>query len=255
MDALAAAIPSIADESSIPSWPALPASRTAEPTTAAPTSEPTATAAASATATKSRSAPSACSPRSARNDARLSLQALSPETARTLETQHRSPQSKIILSILQPVADRSIHQESFVGVCRWRRSILLRRGSRQLIQLVFGILRRGPEAALWLLGTLPGELAWLSWTRGLQFKRPFDGLRRRADLELLMRGLEPKHLDFYRIGSRHETAEFVGARFVGRGDSPVIALGGSYCRPRHRLAAKLDGSRRCDARLCRSLRN
>ncbi len=243
MDALPAAIPSIANKSAVATRPAAPPARTAWTTDSATTASSPESATAPA---KPRSAPSARSCRSSWKNAGLSLHALSPKSAGSaLQTQHGCPQSKVILTGLQTIAQRSIHQESLVGVRRTLGGQVGRWSSRKLIQFVFGVLRRCAEATLLLLGTLP-ELSRLSLLPllGLQLQRPFGGLRRRPrpHLDLLASGLESKHLHFHRIGSGREIGELVGARFVGGSDYALVALGGGFGGSRQRLAAELDGS-------------
>lgn len=120
-------------------------------------------------------------------------------------TQHRPAQSEIFLAGLQSVAQRSVHQESFVRVSSVRHGIILWRCSRDLIQFVFRGGRSGAEPALLLLGTLR-DLSGLSLPERLQLQRPLGGLLTLrepwADLDLLTSVLEPKHLDFHRTGSR-----------------------------------------------------
>lgn len=114
-----------------------------------------------------------------------------------------------------------------------------------MVHFVFGVLRRGPEAALLLLGALREFFG-----AGLQVERPFRGrLRLRTNLDLLASGLKPKHLDFHGVGSGCQTGEFIGARFIGGGHHAAIALNCDYCRARQRLAAKLDCSYLANARL------
>ena len=128
MDALAAAIGAIANKSTIPPWPVAalaswaakaPATSTAEPAAAPPTE--------SSGACSARTA-SAGAPWSTRNAPGLAFDARSWECTGGLDTQNRAAQPEIILAGLQPVAQRSIDQERFVGIPRrLRRSILRRR--------------------------------------------------------------------------------------------------------------------------------
>jgi hypothetical protein len=125
VDALAAAIGAIANKSAIPSGaiPALAAwAAEASATPAAKSAAPTSTESSSASSAWARAARTS---RSARNATGLPFDARSWESARSLYTQNWASQPEIILSGLQPVAQRSVDQERLVGV-PWRlgRSIL-----------------------------------------------------------------------------------------------------------------------------------
>ena len=115
----------------------------------------------------------------------------------------------------------------------------MRHGRRDLVQFVFRCCGRGAETAL---GTLRG-LSGLSLPKGLQFERPLGGLGPWTHLDLLAGVLKAEHLDFYGVGSRRETRQFVGARLVRGGHHPMVAESRSYRGSGQRLAAKLDGSR------------
>ena len=118
MNALAAAIPAIANESAIATAPATPASRPAESPTPATksTAKSTATSSAESTAARSTSTTAARSNGSTWNTARLAFDPRSRQAPGRLNPKHGPAQSEIILTGLQAVAQRSVHQESFVGV-------------------------------------------------------------------------------------------------------------------------------------------
>jgi hypothetical protein len=118
MNTLAPAIRAISDEPAvaIARTVAAPASRPAETTAAAASAAEPATAAVGPAKPRATRC-AARSSRSAWNTTWLALDACSRETARgTLDAQHRPAQSKIILAVLQTRAQRSIHQEGFVGI-------------------------------------------------------------------------------------------------------------------------------------------
>ena len=99
-----------------------------------------------------------------------------------------------------------------------------------------------------MLRTLAG-LSRLSLPDSLQIEQPLCcGLRSGSDLDLLVSGLKPKHLDFHGIRSRRKTVELVRASLIGGSHDAVIALNCDYCGSRQGLAAELDHSRGCDSR-------
>ncbi len=124
----------------------------------------------------------------------------------------------------------------------------MRGGRGKLIQLVYRGSRRCAEAAWLLLRTL-SELSGFSLPQRLQVKRPFSGLRFRSNLDLLVRGLEPEHLDFHRIISRRKIGQFVRTGLIGSGHGAVITLSGDDGGSRQRLARELNGPVICEARL------
>ena len=176
VNALASAIGAIANESAISSsiaalasWPA--AAPTATESTAASSSAAESTAATTTRPAKSGTTPG-CAWNSRTARAWLSVRTSSRKTTGSgLDAECRSAQAEIILAALQTGTQRSVHQESFVGIGRRRLSSIRGAGRSDLVQIVFRVSRRGAEAT----GLLTGTLRELSLTR-LQLQRPLCGL-------------------------------------------------------------------------------
>jgi len=169
VNALAAAIGSIADESAIASRPiAALTSRAAKPTATSAT-ESAAASPTESSGTGSARTPAAGASWSARNATGLAFDARSRQSTRGLYPQDGPAQPEIVLAGLQSVAERSVHQKRFIRIPRRLRGSILRRGRSNLVQFVFRRSRRSSEAAL-LLGTLLCDLSGLSLPEGLQFE-------------------------------------------------------------------------------------
>lgn len=242
VNALAPTIGAITDESAVASGATALSARSAE--AAATTTEST-TATTSAESTAAWSA-KASSPRtrsswSARHG--LSVRAKSGLGAgSSLDAQHRTPQAEVILTGLQPVANRPIHQKCFIGVCRGRRGCILRAGGGNLVQLVFRIRGSRTEAAWLALRTLR-KLARAS----LQLERPLHSRRCCAGLHLFAGSLEAKHLHFHRVSSWREIGEFIRAGFVRCSGDSMTVLRSDHRGAGHGLIAELHNSGGVDA--------
>jgi len=256
VDAQSTAIVAVANECAGASRPAALTSRPAEPaaaSSAATSAEPAPTAAESASAACAATAwaAEACSSSAGstgptRTRAGLALDTCSPRCARrTLYAHDGAAQSEIILAALQSIAQRSVYQKRFVRIGRRLRSVVLGRGSRDLIQFIFRSSGRRSKAAALLLLRTRDEFSRLR----LQLERPLDGRQARANLGLLAASLEPKHLDFHRVGALREVRQFVRARFVSGSDHAALALSGYHGRSRQRLAPEVNGSGLCGAGL------
>ena len=253
MNALASAIRAIADESAVAARPAALASRPAESATTPTAANLRPASAAESTAARPSATAwaSARTTRSSWNATGLAFDARSRKTAGALHTQDRPAQSEIVLAGLQTVAQRSVHQERFVGIGRRGRCIILRGGRRDLVQFVFRGSRRGAEAALLLLRTLP-ELSGSLCCRGCKSSDHSVGCDPGPTWICLRAVWNPNiwTSTVYVPGAR--SGKFVGAGFVGGGHHTVIALGGDDGGARQRLAAELDDSRvRCADRRIR----
>ena len=232
MNAFSSAIGAVAEESAVTAAASARSSPAAE-TTAAPASTAKSAASRSSgsrTSTTAEDSPSgSCLP----GLLLLWVEALAAQSART-GAGERSPNPKVILPVLQPVAESPIDQKGFVGVSGSGARVGRRRGFK-LVQLIRGHITK---TFLPLLRPLRDGLR-----RWLEFQRPLRRLGTRSDLKLALRVLKTEHLDFQRICARGQIRKVVLAGFIRSCQYSTISLGSDHGGSRNRLTAELHHAR------------